>query len=122
MKGVRVYLRDLRAATTTQVGRVADGSGFEPTVSADGNRIAYTAASGGRSLVMVRDLAERSTRVLGRAGISFDPSMSADGRLVAFASNRRDLAAQRSPGARSVYVYEVARGTTTLISGGPAGK
>jgi Tol biopolymer transport system component len=120
VKGVRVYLRDLRAGTTTQVSRVADGSGFEPAVSADGNRIAYTAASGGRSLVLVRDLAARSTRVLGRAGISFDASLSADGRFAAFASNRRDLAAQRSPGARSVYVCDVTQGTTTLISGGPA--
>ena len=118
-KGVRVYVRDMRAGTTQQVSRAGDGAAFEPAVSVNGRRIAYTASGSGRSLVLLRDLDARTTEVVGRGGISFDASLSADGRLVAFASSRRDLGAARSHGARSIYVYDSAAKTTTLISGGP---
>jgi Tol biopolymer transport system component len=120
--GVRVYVRDMQTAATQQVSRAGDGAAFEPAISADGRRIAYTASNAGRSLVLLRDLGARTTNVVGRAGISFDASLSADGRLVAFASNRRDLALTRSSGARSIYVYDSATGATALISGGPAAK
>ena len=118
--GVRVYVRDLQSGATQQVSRAGDGPAFEPAISADGQRVAYTASNAGRSLVLLRDLVTHTTKVAGRAGISFDASLSGDGRLIAFASNRRDLARARSSGARSIYVYDSATGTTTLVSGGPA--
>ena len=86
-------------------------SGFEPAISADGARVAYTSARGGRSRVLVYDRATgKTTAVSGGKGISFDPSLSGDGTRVAFASNRRDLAPTRSTGARSVYVRDLATG------------
>ena len=120
--GVRVYVRDMASGTTAVVSSLGEGSGFEPAISADGARVAYTSTRGGRSRVLLRDRATgKTTAITGAKGISFDPSLSGDGTRVAFASNRRDLAPTRSTGARSVYVRDVATGTTVLLSGGPAG-
>jgi Tol biopolymer transport system component len=119
-RGVRVYVRDVQTGSTAIVSDVGDGSGFEPTISAGGSRIAYTATRGGRSRVLLHDRATgRTTAVTGK-GISFDASISGDGARVAFASNRRDLAPTRGPGARSVYVRDLATGGTVLVSGGAA--
>jgi Tol biopolymer transport system component len=120
-RGVRVYVRDVRNGTTTFVSSLADGAGFEPSISGDGARVAYTSTRGGRSRVLVYDGATgKATAVSGSKGISFDPALSGDGTRVAFASNRRDLAATRSTGARTVYVRDLTTGRTSLVSGGPA--
>ncbi len=122
-RGVRVYVRDIQTGATTTISNAADGSGFEPAISADGARVAYTSARGGRSRVVLFDGATgQTTAVTDGRGISFDPSLSGDGTRIAFASNRRDLASTRSTGARSVYVRDVRTGRTALISGGPAAK
>ena len=119
-RGVRVYVRDIRTGTTALVSSRADGSAFEPAISADGARVAYTSTRGGRSRVLVYDRATgKATAISGNKGISFDPALSGDGMRVAFASNRRDLAATRSTGARTVYVRDLATGRTALVSGGP---
>jgi Tol biopolymer transport system component len=121
-QGVRVYVRDMASGATEAVSSLADGSGFEPAISAGGARVAYTSTRGGRSRVLLHDRASgKTTVVTAGKGISFDPSLSGDGTRVAFASNRRDLAATRSTGARSVYVRDLASGTNVLLSGGPAG-
>ena len=121
-QGVLVYVRDLKAGTTAIVSRSADGSGFEPAISANGGRVAYTATRGGRSRVLLHDRANgKTTAITDGRGISFDPSLSGDGTRVAFASNSRDLAPTRSAGARSIYVRDLGTGRTMLVSGGPAG-
>jgi Tol biopolymer transport system component len=124
--GARVRVRDMRTGAVAAVGRAADGFGFEPAISADGRRIAYTAARGGRARVLVFDSVTGATTsiVTGGAGISFDPSISADGTRVAFTSSRRNLADRRAKGPRSVYLRDLAARTTTLVSDGfesPAG-
>ena len=122
-RGVRVYVRDVQTGATTTISHAADGSAFEPAISADGVRVAYTSARGGRSRVLLFDRTTGArTAVTDAKGISFDPSLSGDGTRVAFASNRRDLAATRSDGARSVYVRDLRSGATVLVSGGPAAK
>ena len=89
------------------VSHAGRGAGFEPAISADGARVAFTSTRSGRSRVLFHDRATgKTTAVTDGTGISFDPSLSGDGTRVAFASNRRDLAATRSAGARSVYVYD----------------
>jgi Tol biopolymer transport system component len=119
-RGVRVYVRDIRTGTTALVSSRADGSAFEPAISADGARVAYTSTRGGRSRVVVYERATGTvTAISGNKGISFDPALSGDGTRVAFASNRRDLAGTRSTGARTVYVRDLATGRTALVSGGP---
>jgi Tol biopolymer transport system component len=120
-RGARVYVRDMTGGTTTAVGDAGRGAAFEPVISADGTRVAYTSTRSGRSRVLLSDRATAKTTVVTAGpGISFDPSLSGNGERVAFASNRRDLAPTRSAGARSVYVFDVGSGRTTLVSGGPA--
>ena len=118
--GARVRVRDMRTGAVAAVSRAADGFGFEPAISADGRRIAYTAARGGRARVLVFDSATGGTIpiVASGAGVSFDPSISADGMRVAFTSSRRDLADGLAKGPRSVYLRDLAAGTTTLVSDG----
>ena len=119
--GVHIYLRDVLEGRTVTVSGRADGAAFEPALSADARRVAYTATRGGRSRVLVKDLATGATSVVAGpagAGISFDPSISADGGRVAFASTIRNLAASRAAGPRSVYVRDLAGGRATLVSDG----
>jgi Tol biopolymer transport system component len=119
--GARIYLSDVKTGVTRAVSRARDGFGFEPALSADGRQVAYTAARGGRACVLRYD-ADGGTEAVNPAacgrGVSFDPSISADGNRVAFTSTRRDLAATRSAGARSIYVRDLATGGTTLVSDG----
>jgi Tol biopolymer transport system component len=120
-RAVGVYVRDTQGAATTLVSRAQDGAAFEPAISSDGARVAYTSTRAGRSRVLHYDRASGKTvAVTDGRGISFDPSLSADGTRVAFASNRRDLAPVRSAGARSIYVWDLTTGRTVLVSGGPS--
>ena len=61
----------------------------------------------------------KTTAVTGGQGISFDPALSGDGTRVAFASNRRDLAATRSTGARTVYVRDLTPAAHRSSAAGP---
>src|SRR3954451_9924047 len=80
-------------------GPAANADTFEPSISGDGNRVAFTTAApnlgakGGRSAVFVRDRARGRTLLVSRSASS--PAISSDGRHVAFVVGRtvkaRDL-------------------------------
>ena len=55
-----------------------------PRISADGTRVVLVANSDGRRYLIVRDLADRTSRVLQNTDYSFEPNISPDGRWVSF--------------------------------------
>ncbi|CAA9504728.1 MAG: hypothetical protein AVDCRST_MAG67-2254 [uncultured Solirubrobacteraceae bacterium] len=123
----RIYVRDLARRRTIAVTDARDGFVLNPSISADGRRVAYTSIDGERSRVLVRDvrdrrprarLVSRATGALGAAadGASADPSISADGGRVAFSSLATNLAAGKPDDRRGVFVRDLAHVTTKLVS------
>lgn len=116
----RVVLRDLAHATTTLVSRapgagpVADRNARSPSLSADGQRVAYTSEAtnlgndSGVEAVFVRTVATGEQTVVGvsgdpdpggashGAGASI-PSLSADGRCLLYAARGVDVVPGVSP-------------------------
>ena len=106
----------------------ASMSASEPSLSADGRRVAFTArGAGGATSVYVRDLSTGATTLVSRAsgftgppamGASEHPSLSADGTRVAFTSDAWNLSPAKCNPARGIFVRDLASGTTTLVSRG----
>lgn len=134
----QVYVRDLRAKTTTLVSRasgagaVADQSSNQPSISADGRYVAFRSGAENLSAedtagsdIFVRDLLTGTTelvsRASGAAGAGADeystaPSISADGRHVAFESNANNLSADDADAITDVFVRDLDLAVTELIS------
>jgi Tol biopolymer transport system component len=104
-------------------------SASEPSLSADGSRVAFTArgASELDTGVYVRDLVSGTTVLVSRAtgatgppafGASAHPSLSADGTRVAFTSDAYNLASAKCNPARGIFVRDLRTATTTLVSSG----
>jgi Tol biopolymer transport system component len=99
-----VFLRDVRAATTTRLGR-----GQRPSISDDGSCVAFDSGGG----VYVYDLAAgKATRV----SAGYSPSISGDGRVVAVWSGSAGLVPGDSNGVDDVFVHDRASGETTRVS------
>jgi Tol biopolymer transport system component len=128
--GTHVVVRDLRTGRATVVSAPAgDAAAFEPALSADGRRVAFTArgAGGLDTGVYVHDLASGATLLASRAdgaagapaqGVSGHPSISGDGRRVAFTSDAWNLSPAKCNPARGIFVRDLAARTTTLVSRG----
>jgi Tol biopolymer transport system component len=104
-------------------------SASEPSLSAEGRRVAFTArgAGEGNTAVFVTDLATGTTELASRAsgaagppafGGSAHPSISADGRRVAFTSDAYNLSPAKCNPARGIFVRDLATARTTLVSSG----
>jgi Tol biopolymer transport system component len=114
-----VYVRDLRANTTTLVSRASGAAGVhgngasgQGSISADGRLVAFVSRATNLSSedknqrpdVYVRDLQAMTTTLVSRAsGASNEPSLSGDGRYVAY-SNGADI-----------YVRDLQAKTTTPL-------
>jgi Tol biopolymer transport system component len=81
----RVVLRDLTAHTSTTVSDGVPGFASDPTVSADGRRVAFTAGAAVPQLYL-RDGPDAPAKALTApdAGAVVDPQLSADGRVLAY--------------------------------------
>jgi Tol biopolymer transport system component len=99
----------------------------EPSISADGRFVAYTARGAGSesTAVYVHDvetgrseLVSKSTAGVPALGASERPSISADGTRVAFTSDAWNLSPDKCNPARGIFVRDLAAGTTTLVSHG----
>ena len=121
----RVYRRDLLAHRTVPVSAAKEGAALGPAISANGRFVAYTSTRDGRSAVMRRDMRRAAAVVVSRAtgargaaaaGDATDPSISADGNVVAFSSTATNLAAGKRDDRRGVFVRDVRRATTRLVS------
>jgi Tol biopolymer transport system component len=131
-----VFVRDLRAGTTTLVsvdvfGGDSNFGAERPSISADGRFVAFQSLSidlvpgdrNGLPDVFVRDLqTATTTRVsvdaggLDPNGGSVRPSISADGRYVAFDSSANDLVPGDGNSTLDVFRRDVLAGTTTRVS------
>ena len=138
-----ILVRDLRRNRTMYAsrasgarGRGANNSSYEPALSGDGQVVAFhsdatnldPADRGERPDVYVRDLRTNRTVLVSRAsgargahgkGASEGASISADGRYVAFVSRARNLHPDDTDGRRDVFVRDLRRNVTRLVSQGP---
>ena len=141
-----IFVRDLDTNVTELVSRASGATGaasaeysFEPSISADGKRVAFTSRGAlvGDDVdeesfpqdVFVRDRASATTilvsRKSGAAGTpseveSDEPAISADGRHVAFASSAK-LTGEKYFDPR-VFVRDLDTETVQLVSVGDEGK
>jgi Tol biopolymer transport system component len=117
---MRVDLRDLLAARTISIShplgvrREPSRTAYNPTVSGDGQRVAYEAATrDGSTALWLSDRGTGSSQLVGRgsAGAIYEPRLSGDGRILAFSA-----ADAGTDGRALVFVRDVANGATTLVS------
>lgn len=136
-----IYVTDLRDGRTQLASRGArsapgaDDGVYDPAISGDGTRVAFTTAASnlgagdtaGRRQVFVRDLAARTTTLVSRASgargtiadaYSADPAISRDGRYVAFASAAGNLAGgvRRARSGSRIYVRDTSTHRTVAVS------
>jgi hypothetical protein len=114
--------REISLASASLAAVQANADCFNPSVSADGNYIAYdsratnlgVAGTGGRAMIYVYNLADNSTVLISKSaagipanGDSFKPSISQSGRFVSFESLARNLDPARPlpSGNRSNQIY-----------------
>jgi Tol biopolymer transport system component len=141
-----IFVRDLVANTTILVSRASgasgapgDGGSFNPSISGDGNRVAFQSAADNLSSedvtlddVFVRDRAAATTTLVSRAtgaggaageSASADPAIAPGGRFVAFRSSADNLSADDVNGTINVFLRDLAESTTALASRatGPGG-
>jgi Tol biopolymer transport system component len=133
-----VFVRDLRAQTTTLVSRAADGGAsngdsFSPTISADGRFVAF--GSSATNLhpddadaitdVFVRDLLTGTTQLASRGGgaggpkgdgFSDEPAIAGDGHSLTFVSNATNLHPDDTDVIDDVFVRDLQSSSTRLVS------
>ncbi len=122
--------RVLERASVDAAGGDADQGGSSPSLSGDGNLVAFESSStdlgvgssGVRDL-FVRDLLTGQTRLVTESfsggaanGDSVDPVLSANGQFVIFSSDATNLVASDTNGRADVFVRDLALGTTELVS------
>jgi TolB protein len=130
----RAYVRNMSTGTTRLVSKANDGSPAngsvrDPAISADGRFVVFTGTgsglpgANGHFQVWIRDLSAGKTRLVSRSddGEPGDgnsggnsPGVSAHGRFVVFPSYAANLPG--GDGTGRVYVRDVERGTTILVS------
>jgi Tol biopolymer transport system component len=110
--------RDLRTGAARRID-VPGAVPADPSLSADGSRVAFAALRGAFGSIRVWDAATGASTVVtpGADGSSADPSLSADGKVVAFASTATNLVPGKRDGVRAIYVCDLAHATTSLASG-----
>ncbi len=120
-------------------GTVGNSSSWNPSVSADGRRVAFDSYAtnlvgfdpNGARDVFLRDIVSGSTACVsvnpsgqpgsGYSMLYFARSLSADGQTVVFESEAADLVTGDVGGVRDVFARDLQRATTVRVSQTPAG-
>jgi Tol biopolymer transport system component len=121
--------------SVNDLGQAGDGDSTNPSISADGTRVAFESRalnlSGGTDVddlpdIYVRDLEAGTTVHVSQAegggpplvgDGSFSPSISGDGRYVVFASDAEDIvSAPFNPGDTQVYRYDLEAPEVIMVS------
>ncbi|MCC5954062.1 MAG: S-layer homology domain-containing protein [Acidimicrobiia bacterium] len=139
-----IFVRDLTTGATERVstsafGAQTNGASFAPSISANGNVIAYhtsatnvvTGDTNGVDDVIVHNRTAPAQSANQRVSVASDgtqanglsgaPSISADGRHVAFVSLASNLVPNDTNGLADVFVRDRTTGTTERASVGPNG-
>lgn len=129
-----VFIRDRQANTTALVSRDADGhpaagGASEPSLSADGAQMAFTAGAAllpdglGETDVYVSDWKAGTIRrvsvsgdVAAGNGRSFEPALSADGTAVSFTSTADNLSPDDLNGSRDIFLRDLEGEQTVHVS------
>lgn len=135
-----VYVRDLQANQTilvsrasTAIGPKGNGGSFNPSISADGRRVAFRSEatnltpddSDAIADIFVRDLQTNETTLVSRAGgaggakgtgISEFPIISADGSRIAFRSESPNLDPADPDTLEDIFVRDLSSNETLLVS------
>lgn len=137
---IRRIERSYKGGKPTSEGGEYHSSAFgfgAPEITPDGRYVAFTSPyadlvrrdDNRAPDVFVYDRVARRTRLVSRSsegiqanGSSADATISADGRYVAFTSRATNLAAEDARRSEDVYVRDMQKGTTTLVSVGVGGK
>ena len=148
---VTIATRAIVRVSTTSTGRQhATGASFGPSISADGQLIAFTSSAwldeehhrsarrtvkarplqpnGELRNVFVRDLARGTTRRISRTnrgdpnGPSYLPAISQDGRWIAFVSNATDLVTGDENELSDVFLHNLHTSKTSLVSRSASGE
>lgn len=142
-----VFIHDRQTGTTERVsttpaGASGNGASLFPTISADGNFVAFTSAAmdlgpTDTNLTFDNYVWERSTRTMERASVAYDaseannasantPVLSGDGRFVAFQSMATNLVPADGNATSDIFVRDRVAGTTERVTvsaeGAEAGK
>ena len=136
------FVRDMLQGTTKRVSVANDGaqgnggSGYEPSISADGRYVAFfsdasnlvTGDANGQNDVFVRDTVAGTTKLVSVAsdgtqgnGWSTFSAISADGRYVAFASYASNLVTGDANANWDIFVRDTVALTTKRVSVATAG-
>jgi Tol biopolymer transport system component len=136
-----VFVHDRNTGETTLVSVATDGTpgnstSLDPSISDDGRYVAFQSLStnfiegdtNNRRDVFLHDRQTGTTTCLstspgGEIGdaTSIEPEVSGDGKFVVFTSTSSNLIAGDTNDSSHVFLYEIATGTTTLVSHGPGG-
>ena len=126
----------VRASVATG-GAEADARSWQPDLSADGSRVVFTSSADDlvaddtneHDDVFVRDLSAGTTALVSAtpdgevaSGDSSAPAISPDGRFVTFSSKADDLVASDHNGRADVFLRDLERGRTYLVSVGRGGR
>jgi len=145
-----IFVHDMLTGVTGRVsvvvdGREADGSSYEPAISADGRYVAFSSDApnlvppgffgSGTQQVFVTEVmlwgppapavtATASVDSDGNPGedYSYGSAISSDGRYVAFTSAADNLVPGDTNGAEDIFVHDMVTGTTTRASVDSVGK
>jgi hypothetical protein len=117
--GWGVYVRNLATGTTSLAGLF----GTRPSISANGNVVAYQVNIGQGTNVYATNLSSNTTSLVSATSVgaagdldSENPTVSADGSVVAFQSEADDLVANALGGKTEVYARQLSSGNTYLAS------
>jgi Tol biopolymer transport system component len=144
---INIFVRDLVAGTTALVSRApnangagANGNSAAPSISGDGNRVAFDSAANNLSIednnavnnIFVRDLAAATNAFVSRAtgpagapgdGASSSADISRSGRYVTFQSASNNLSLDDNNAVGNIFLRDLDESTTRLMSraSGPGG-
>jgi len=135
--GTQIFLRDTQTNQTILIsrdtlGNAGDGPSSHPTISADGQFVAFTSVAtnlapiigGSGSQIFLRDTVGNATTLVSREiggnagnGASSQPTISAtSGQFVAFASLATNLAAIPGGSGSQIYLRDTQGNQTSLVS------
>jgi Tol biopolymer transport system component len=122
----------LISRATGPAGAPADLTSSNPSISAGGDRVAFTSLATNLSAehgpgmdIFVREAGSSVTTLVSRASgaagpaaddDSRDPAISGDGRFVAFESDADNLSTDDDNGVANIFVRDLVANTTTLVS------
>jgi Tol biopolymer transport system component len=124
-----IFVHDLATGETVNLSlTIGRGGSFEPSISADGSRVAFRLDGDGTQDILVMDTATSAQEgggwievTEGGDGSSFAPSLSGDGSRVAFESTATNLVAGEADanGATAdVFLHDLATGETINVTEG----